>query len=429
MSTAALAIRPLDRPPDAAITVPGSKSITNRVLLLAALADGTSELSGVLFSDDTRYMVEALRTLGVAVDIDEANARIVVRGCAGSWPVEEARINVGNAGTAMRFLVAGLCVGSGRYTVDGSARMRERPIGELVEALRQLGAKVRCTPAGTPPVVVQGGGLRGGTAVLSAERSSQFLSGLLMVAPYAEGDVTIRVRDRVVAEPYVDMTVGVMMKWGIAFDSQHPFRREFFVRGRQRYIAQPYAVEPDASSAHYFWAAAALTGGKVRVKGVGYNSIQGDVRFAKLLEEMGAVVEDPDGESIAVRGVGPLRGIAEDLNAFSDTVPTLAAIAPFATGPVHIRNVAHLRWQESNRLSAVATELGRLGVRVEERDDGLTVFPSTIKPASVQTYDDHRIAMAFALVGLKVPGIQIENPGCVAKTFPDYFARLEALRR
>jgi len=424
MNTTALPIRPLERPPDALVTVPGSKSITNRALLLAALAEGPSELRGALFSDDTRYMVDALRALGVGVEIDERAARIAVDGCGGRWPVKRADLFVGNAGTAMRFLVAAACLGEGHYRIDGSARMRERPIGELVDALRQLGADVACSTA-TPPVTVRRG-LDGGRADLSAARSSQFLSALLQVAPYAARHVSIALRGAVIAQPYVDMTVAVMAQWGVQVERDG--YREFRIRAGQRYRAQRYGVEPDASSAHYFLAAAALTGGRVRVAGLSRGALQGDVRFADLLEQMGATVAwAPD--AIDLTGPSRLGGVDADLNAISDTAPTLAAIAPFTSSPVHIRNVAHLRWQESDRLHAVATELTRLGGRVQELDDGLVIEPSTLHGGDVYTYDDHRIAMAFALVGLKVPGIRIQDPGCVAKTFPDYFERLEMLRR
>ena len=294
-------------------------------------------------------------------------------------------------------------------------------------ALRQLGATIACESAGgAPPLVIDAAGLRGGTVELAAERSSQFLSAVLQVAPYAAGDVTITLRGALIAEPYVDMTIGVMAAFGAQVERDGA--RRFHVASGQRYGARVYTIEPDASSAHYFLAAAALTGGRVRVRGLSRASLQGDVRFADLLERMGARVSwEADG--IEVSGPAALEGIDADLNAISDTAPTLAAIAPFARTPVHIRNVAHLRWQESDRLHAVATELARLGVRVDERDDGLTVWPSPIAPASVRTYDDHRIAMAFALIGLKVPGIRIEDPAASAKTFPDYFARLETLRR
>jgi len=427
MTAAAIAIAPLAEPPDAVIAVPGSKSISNRVALLAALADGRSVLDGVLFSDDTRHMVTALRALGVSVESDEAAARLVIDGCGGRWPQREAALFVGNAGTAMRFLVAALCLGDGVYRIDGAPRMRQRPIQELVDALVPLGGDAVCERgSGAPPVVVRAHGLAGGRTTLDAARSSQFLSALLQVAPYAARDVEIALTGALVAAPYVDMTIAVMQHWGVAVARDGA--RAFRVRAGQRYRAQRYAVEPDASSAHYFWAAAALSGGRVRTPGLSRRALQGDVQFAALLERMGATVTwRADG--IEVRGSGRLDGVTVDLNGFSDTAPTLAALAPFASGPVRIDNVAHLRLQESDRLAAVATELGRLGARVEERPDGLSIWPSALHGAAVETYDDHRIAMAFALVGLRVPGVTIKDPGCVAKTFPDYFARLEQLRR
>lgn len=427
MTEREIAIEPLMRPPDATIRVPGSKSITNRALLVAALARGESALNGVLVSDDTRYMASAVQRLGVAVDIDERQACCRVAGVGGVWPVREADLFVGNAGTAMRFLVAALCLGRGRYRIDGTARMRERPIADLVDALRQLGARVSCeTASGCPPVVVEADGLPGGETVVSGRRSSQFLSGLLQAAPYARSDVTIRVHGELIARPYVDMTLGVMAAFGVAV--QRDGYKVFHVAGRQSYRPRSYEIEPDASSAHYFLAAAALTGGRVRIEGLGRDSIQGDVRFADLLAQMGARVA---WQPHAVEVVGPdrLGGIEADLNALSDTAPTLAVLGAFAKAPVRIRNIEHVRWQESDRIRTVATELTRLGVRVEELPDGLVVYPSPVAPAAVQTYDDHRIAMSFALIGLKIGGLRILDPGCVGKTFPDYFERLEELRR
>ena len=427
MSKEVLEIHPLTRPPDATVRIPGSKSITNRALLLSALADGSSTLEGVLFSDDTRYMTAALAELGVAVAANESEARIVVHGCGGSWTAATADLFVGNAGTAMRFLTAAVSIGRGHYRLDGTARMRERPIQDLVDALAQLGAAIRCERnTGCPPVVVDANGLRGGEAHVGGERSSQFLSALLHVAPYAHGDVVIWVEGELIAKPYVDMTVGVMNAFDV-FVERDGYRR-FAVAGGQRYRARSYRIEPDASSACYFLAAAALTGGHVRINGLGRASLQGDVRFAELLAAMGATVQWED-DAVDVRGPAQLAGLDADVNSLSDTAPTLAVLAPFASGPVRLRNIAHLRWQESDRLAAVATELRRLGVTVDELADGLVVHPSRISPAVVQTYDDHRLAMSFALIGLKVPGIRISDPSCVTKTFPDYFARLEELRR
>jgi 3-phosphoshikimate 1-carboxyvinyltransferase len=428
MTIAALEIQPLSRPPDATVTVPGSKSISNRALLLAGMADGESVLDGALFSDDTRYMAEALRKIGARVDTDEERARLRVVGCGGKWPVANADLFVGNAGTAMRFLVAALCLGKGRYRIDGSPRMRQRPIGDLVDSLRDLGAVVEYQGSGgCPPVIIDADGLEGGSAEIDASRSSQFLSALLQVAPRARRDVELELRAGIVSRPYVDMTLAVMKAFGVEAESDETGRC-FRVRGGQNYRARRYRIEPDASSAHYFLAAAALTGGSVRIEGLGRDSLQGDVRFADVLAQMGATVEWSD-DAVRVRGPQQLSGIDIDMNQISDTAPTLAVLGAFASGPVHLRNVEHLRWQESDRLHAVATELQRLGVAVEEGRDGLRVQPSRIRPATVQTYDDHRIAMSFALVGLVVPGVRICDPECVAKTFPDYFERLERLRR
>lgn len=427
MSADTLTINPLRRPPDATIPVPGSKSITNRALLLAALADGESVLDGVLASDDTRYMIAALRELGIAIEEDTGAARVVVCGQRGAWQAQGAELFVGNAGTAMRFLTAAVCIGRGRYRLDGTARMRERPLQDLVDGLRALGAHVRCEhDNGCPPVVIEADGLPGGATHVRGSRSSQFLSALLHVAPYARRDVTITVDGELIAQPYVDMTLRVMEQFGVP--SERDGYREFRVRAGQTYAARSYRIEPDASSAHYFLAAAALMGGRVRIEGLGRDSLQGDVRFADLLSSMGAEVRWQNG-GVEVIGPAQLRAIEADMNAFSDTASTMAALAPFASGPVHIYNIAHVRLQESDRIAAVTTELRRLGVRVEEFPDGFTVHPSAVTPAVVETYDDHRIAMSFALIGLKVPGVTIRDPGCVAKTFPDFFLRLEELRR
>lgn len=426
MSDAVYMVQPLTRPPDCTVRVPGSKSITNRALLLAALADGVSTLDGVLSSDDTRYMATALRQLGVDVCADEAAARVTVTGCGGAPPATRADLSVGNAGTAMRFLVAALCLGHGRFRIDGSARMRQRPIQDLLDALVQLGA--RCTATnGCPPVTIEADGLPGGRACVAGDKSSQFLSALLMVAPYAEEDVEIELLGELIAQPYVQLTQAVMRQFGVTLRADADYRRVSVPRG-QRYKACAYTVEADASSAHYFFAAAALTGGVVRVEGIGANSIQGDIEFADLLAAMGAEVTR-DTCSITVRGTGSLLGLDADMNRISDTAPTLAVLGAFADSPVRIRNVAHIRHQESDRIAAVTTELRRLGGRVEETADGWSIEPAPLHGGDVATYDDHRIAMSFALVGLRVPGIGIRDPACVGKTFPDFFTRLEALRR
>lgn len=419
------AIEPLAVPPDATVRVPGSKSLTNRALLIAALARGETVLEGALFSDDTTYMAACWRLLGIEVEEDRAGRQFRVTGGGGSIPARTAELFAGNAGTAMRFLTAALCLGQGTYRIDGTPRMRQRPIEDLLVSLRQLGAEVTAeSPGGCPPVSVVARGLRGGRTTIDAGRSSQYLSAVLQVAPCAQGEVVVELAGGLIARPYIDMTLAVMAAFGVTVDRQG---YERFVIRPQTYVGRRYAIEPDASSAHYFWAAAAITGGRVRVAGLGTDSLQGDVRFVDILERMGArVLRGVD--SIEVQG-GAFHGIDVDMNDISDTAPTLAAVAPFADGPVTIRNVAHLRIQESDRLRAVATELTRLGIRVEERPDSLTVHPGVPGPATIETYDDHRIAMSFALVGLRQPGIVLRDPGCVAKTFPDFFDRLEELRR
>ncbi len=422
--TAVLKIAPLRQPPDACVRVPGSKSITNRALLLAALAEGESAVRGALFSDDTAVMAESLRRLGVEVRADAAAERFDVRGSGGCLPAPAAELQVGNAGTAARFLVACTCLGHGRFVVDGGERMRQRPISDLLEALAALGAQLS-SPSGCPPVTVVADGLPGGRAAVRGGRSSQYLSALLMVAPYARQDVELAVSGELIAKPYVDMTIAVMHQFGVEVE-RHGYA-SFRVRCGQRYAGRDYAVEADASSAHYFLAAAALTGGRVRVEGIGTSSLQGDARFADVLAAMGARVER-GAESTTVRGAR-LRGIDVDMNDISDTALTLAVLAPFASGPVRIRGVGHIRQQESERVAAVTAELRKLGANVRERSDGWEIEPSELHGGEVDTYDDHRIAMAFALLGLRVPGVLIRDPDCVAKTFPDFFARLEGLRR
>jgi 3-phosphoshikimate 1-carboxyvinyltransferase len=417
-------IVPLDAPPDATIAVPGSKSLTNRALVLAALADGQSRLANALFSDDTVVMVDALRRLGFAVTVHEQSSTVAVMGRGGDIPEASAELFVGGAGTAARFLTAMVCLGHGWYRLDGIPRMRERPIGDLVEALNRLGASVTATN-GSLPVVVDARGLRGGRAVVKGDVSSQFVSALLMAAPCASDGVEIEVEGRLVASPYVEMTLAVMAAFGVTV--VHDGLRRFRVGPGRRYSAREYHVEPDASGAAYFFAAAAISGGRVTVPDLPVSSLQGDARFVDVLQLMGCRVER-DGGALSVRGGGVLRGVDVDLGAMSDQTMTLGAIAPFAQGPTRIRGVAHIRHQESDRLAAVAAELRRLGQDVEEHADGVVIVPRPVRPAVIQTYGDHRIAMAFAVAGLRAPGIAIADPGCVAKTFPDFFERLDQLR-
>ena len=417
-----LEITPLERPPDATVNVPGSKSVTNRVLLVAALADGQSTIENALFSDDSYWLMDALVRLGIDLTADRDGGEVRVHGQGGVIPASDVDLFVGNAGTVARFLPPALALGPGPYTVDGVPRMRERPVSDLVDGLRQLGAAVEY--AGDTerfPLKILGGGIRGGTAHISGTRSSQFASGLLMAAPYAEAPVKLRVVGRE-QWPYIGITIAVMRAFGV----QVREAPDLFSVQPSAYRPIDYTVEPDASAASYFMAAAAITGGRVKIPGLGSSSPQGDLRFAEVLQEMGCDVEITPGST---RVIGPdrLRGVDVDMNAFSDTMMTLAAISPFAEGPTTIRNVAHTRLQETDRLSAVATELNRIGVTTHQTTSSIRIIPQLVRPAVIQTYGDHRIAMAFAVTGLVARGIGIRDPGCVTKTFPDFFGRLGEL--
>ncbi len=423
-----LEVAPLGRPVDAEVAVPGSKSVTNRALLVAALADGVSTIKNPLFSDDPYYLMESLVRLGFDVRADRGAGEVRVAGLAGKVPRGDVGVFVGNAGTVARFLPPALALGPGPYTVNGVPRMRERPIGDLVDAMRGLGAAVEYAEEdGRFPIVVGGGGLAGGrSVVVQGGGSSQFVSGLLMAAPYADGPVVVDVEGRE-SWPYVGITLDVMRSFGVEVDASDGFAR--LAVGRGPYRAGAFEVEPDASAASYFFALAAVTGGRVRVPGLGSGSSQGDLRFARVLEQMGCEV-DLGENHVEVRGPDRLRGVEVNMGAFSDTMMTLAAIAPFASSPTTISNVGHTRHQETDRISAVAAELSRLGVAVEERQDGLRVSPGTLRPAVVRTYGDHRMAMAFAVAGLASSGptVTIADPGCVTKTFPGYFRALDGLR-
>ncbi len=424
-------ITPLDRPIDATIGIPGSKSLTNRALILAALAGGQTVLTGALASEDTAVMLDSLRRLGFSATANESGETVTVQGLGGNIPANGAELFVGNSGTSIRFLTALCALGRGTFRLDGVARMRQRPQQDLLDALADWGVSALSENGdGCPPLIVEGRGkLRGGTAHVGAEASSQFLTALLMIAPYAEREATLQIRG-VLRPFYVDITRRMMAEFGVQATTGN--NAEFRVAKGQTYAAQPnYAIEPDASSASYFFAAAALTGGRVTVPGLGPDALQGDVRFAtEVLAEMGCAVAH-DAGGLTVRGPqnGKLRGIDRDMSAISDTALTLAALAPFAVSPTTVRNIAHSRLQECDRIAAVCAELRRLGVTVDERPDGYTIHPAAnIAPATITTYHDHRVAMSFALIGLRVPGIVIDNPACVAKTFPDFWQRLELLR-
>jgi 3-phosphoshikimate 1-carboxyvinyltransferase len=416
-------IEPLGAPPDAVVEVPGSKSLTNRVLVTAALAHGDSRLQGVLLADDTWAMIEALRSLGIEVEVSADTA--TVSGCAGVIPAASGRLDVRLSGTTARFIVPVLALAHGRFELDAAPGFRARPMGPLLDALAQLGTVVE--PLGVPghlPVALTVGGWSSSTVRVSGDVSSQFLSGLLLAAPAASGGVTVEVTTPLVSRPYVDLTLATMRAFGARVEEPDPGR---FVVAPSGYTATAYTIEPDASAATYLLAAAAITGGRVRVPGLTERSLQGDAGFAAVLARMGAeVVVDEHGTE--VRGTGELRGIEVDLGAMSDTAQTLAAVAVFADGPTRVSGIGFIRAKETDRISAVVTELRRCGIDAEEEHDGFVVHPGAPRPATVRTYDDHRMAMSFALLGLRVPGIAIADPDCVGKTFPDFFDVLERLR-
>ncbi len=416
-------------PIDGDIRLPGSKSLTNRYLLCTALADGESVMRGASLSDDALRMIAGLRGLGILVGMREDADLINVHGCRGQIPATDAEIDAGNAGTAMRFLTALACLGNGHYRLDGSPRMRERPIAQLVGALQQLGGRVGYDGAeGYPPLTMAARGLLGGEISFASPPSSQYISALLMVAPYAARDVLIRIDGELISRPYVEMTVAVMRSLGVEVLVSERADR-FVIASTQRYRAGEIRIEPDASAATYFWAAAAVTGGRVCVNGLSRDSLQGDVGFVDVLAKMGCRVIE-SGECLGIQGPtgGKLRGIDIDLNDMPDTAQTLAAVALFADGPTRLRNIANLRIKETDRLAALESELIRLGARVEMSDDGLNVFPpERITPATIETYDDHRMVMSFAVAGLAADGLVIRNVDCVSKSIPDFFDVLESL--
>mgnify|MGYP002528361748 CR=1 FL=1 len=409
---------------DADIRPPGSKSITNRALVCAALADGTSVLDGALDSEDTQVMIESLRRLGLSVEHDADAARVTVTGGAGTVPRSEADLFVANSGTTIRFLTAMLAVCCGTFRLDGIQRMRERPIADLIDALNQLGGHVTSeTDNGCPPVRIDGNGLAGGRATIRGDISSQFLSGLLMACPAARGDVELVVDGELVSQPYVTMTLSVMAAFGV--DVRAGDLTRFTIPQAASYRGARYAIEPDASAASYFWGAAAIAGGRVLVQGLTRDALQGDVAFCDCLASMGCAVEHRS-DGIQVTG-GPLRGIDIDMNAISDTVQTLSAVALYADGPTTITGVAHIRHKETDRIGDLARELRRVGAEVDELPDGLRITPRPVHGAEIVTYNDHRMAMSLALVGLRTPGIVILDPACTRKTYPGFFNDLAML--
>lgn len=434
-----LTVERLKTPPDDTVVVPGSKSITNRALVCAALASGTSVITGALLSDDTEAMVGCLDQLGVRCEVERgelpdptnrSGPRVVVYGHGavdGAGSVLDARLS----GTTARFIAPVCVLGRSTAVLDGDAPLRERPMGDLWLALSQLGAEVVPLGAhGHLPVRLSGarGGITGGSVVLRGDVSSQFLSGLLLSAPVMPEGLCVTLDGPLVSRPYVDITVDVMRAFGAAVETHgtdgHLERIEVAPRG---YEAREFAVEPDASSASYFFALAAVTGGRVRVNGLGRNSLQGDLGFTTVLASMGAQARS-EVDFTEVRGTGLLTGVEVDMVDISDTAPTLGAIAPLATSPTTVRGIGFARGKETDRISAVVEELTRLGITAAETSDGFVVSPGRVVPGVVRTYQDHRMAMSFAVLGLASGGVSVADPGCVAKTFPGFWTAVERLR-
>ncbi|MBT3134903.1 3-phosphoshikimate 1-carboxyvinyltransferase [Alteromonas sp. ALT199] len=409
------------------VNVPGSKSLSNRALLLAALAQGETELTNLLDSEDIEHMLNALTKLGVSYRLSEDKTQCVVQGNGGAFEVAEPlELFLGNAGTAMRPLCAALAASNVDTVLTGEPRMEERPIGDLVDALREANADVSYLKnEGYPPLQIKGKTLNGGEMSVDGSVSSQFLTALLMAAPLFSGDVTIRIKGELVSKPYIDITLDTMAKFGVTVENDN--YQTFTVSGDAKYVAPgKFMVEGDASSASYFLAAGAIKGGTVRVTGIGQKSIQGDIRFADVLEAMGAKVVWND-EYVEITG-GPLKGVNMDMNHIPDAAMTIATTALFAEGPTTMTNIYNWRVKETDRLAAMATELQKLGAKVEEGHDYIKVWPTdSLKHAEIDTYNDHRIAMCFSLVALSDTPVTINDPGCTRKTFPDYFTRFKTL--
>jgi len=435
-----LPIVPLSRPVSGAVTLPGSKSITNRALVLAAMAEGTTRLENALFSEDTLIMVQALKDLGFAVRDDEASATIEVEGQGGVIPVKKADLHVGNAGTAARFLTALCSVASrGRYRLDGVPQMRHRPMGGLLTALRRLGVRITASESDSFPIEIETRGLRGGDITIDAQASSQMLSALLLVAPLAREDLHIRLERETVSRPFVNMTEAMMHQFGQPF-YQTKLKDAFAVTAGSPYRPLPsgvYQVEGDATAASYFLALPTAVGGEVLVRDMRFSGLQGDIDFAEVLAATGTVIEaNPEGLwARRPSGAPRPKGVERDFTAISDTFLTLAAVAPLLDGPTRISGIAHTRKQETDRVHAMSFELRKLGQGVRETEDTLEIHPAPLVPdMEITTYNDHRVAMSFAILGSHdlrgdgKPWLTIKDPACCAKTFPHFFEVLKELR-
>lgn len=419
-------VYPVARPINGAINVPGSKSYTNRALIIAALAKGKSTLDGFLRSDDSYWCIDALRRLGIEIEVE--GDKVTINGCAGDWPIKESQLFIGAAGTIARFLPGALAVAKGgSWQVDGIEQLRRRPLTPLIDALHQLGADISyLTQEEGLPILVNGRGLQGGRISISGKVSSQFLSGLLIASVYAQDVVTIDVVDGLVQPAYVGITLQLMKQFGAKVEHDEDYQH-FKVYPTGYVGGGNVTLEADASTASYFLSLAALTQGTVRVKNVGYHSYQADAKFIDVLEQMGCKVVK-DNNFLEVTGVEQLRGGFDiDMKPMSDQALTIAALAPFADAPINVCNVAHIRRHESDRISVICDSLKKMGIKVEEREDGFKIYPGTPRGARLNPHDDHRQAMVFSLLSLKVPEIIIENPACVSKTCPGFFSELQKL--
>ncbi len=406
------------------VSVPGSKSYTHRMVIAAALADGVSTLKNALISEDTQFTMQALRQMGIRIDRTGSDVRVFGKG--GSLGPCSSQLYLGNSGTSMRLITGITPLGSGSYTLTGTERMQERPLEDLLHALRQMGIRTRSLKNnGCPPVIITAGPVKKRQVEIDCQKSSQYLSALLLLAPVTPEGLEIRVAGELVSRPYVALTLALMKTFGIRIN--HADYRKFEVPGPQRYRAGTYTVEADCSQAAYFWGAAAITGAHITVKDVNANSVQGDLHFLDLLQQMGCTIVR-DSAGIGVVG-GPLHAIEVDLAHMPDQVPTLAVVAAFAEGTSRIKNIAHLKTKESNRLAATITELNKMGIEAGQSDSTLIVKGGRPRGAVIDTYNDHRIAMSFALAGLKVPGIFIRNEACVTKSFPGFWHVFEELYR
>lgn len=399
------------------IRIPGSKSITNRAILIASLAKSKSDIEGVLYSDDTKYMIDAWKRLGVS--FESMKESLLIDGCNGDISATSNEIYIGNAGTAARFLTTALLLGNGDYILTGNERMQQRPIQDLLDALKQVGAEIQdLNGSGCPPLKIQANQFNGGKIIIPGDKSSQYISSIMLTSPYAKEDVTIEIKGHLVSRTYVEMTRKIMHDFGA--QTEWEGKNTLKISSKHPYVGRPYTIEGDASSASYFFALAAITEGTIKVKGIKSNSSQGDLGLLNILEEMGCLVSW-DNDEVTVTG-RPLKGVSVDMNTMSDVAPTLAVIALFAEGTTHIKNVENMRIKECDRISALTTELKKVGADIIEEQDGLIITgKSTYSPAEFSTYDDHRMAMSLSLVGVKTPGIKIKDPACVNKTFPEFF--------